>query len=127
MVMILALMVSTPSFAGQTIKCFENDHSQQMKRTGFQYSIYIVEEREIQDPEFDHAYLVTVHIFKRKLGEREAVRVRPAFQTISRSADVEYTITDKAKGFSMGIYLDELDQTSASIKDIGRLDLTCRY
>lgn len=124
------LLVSAASAHAESFFCAEAAQDAIQQRRA-QYAVSIVETKNITDKrvigEYDYAKNVAVTVLSR--DPKASLKFAPArrFSAVAKIADVSYVIDAKKNdGVNISIYLDELDQTSVSLKGIKKsLQMTC--
>lgn len=114
-------MMTASSVFAESFKCSEGSETA-LQENRLQYSVFINQVNEIKNPDIikdnDRAAYVLVSVLSRnpKVGGPFKLN-RPTFGAVAVMADVMFFITDKKHGFQFNLYMDELNETSMSIKD----------
>lgn len=98
-----------------------------------QYAVFVTEFARITDGRVigrnDYANRVRVSVLARNPIQPNSAfaLIRPTFEAVSKAEDVAYVIdASRQAGFSMFIFLDELDQTTVRLNGIrGPLHMNC--
>lgn len=125
------LLFSAASAHAESFFCAEaaSDAVQQRRA---QYAVSIVEKSDITDPrvvgDFDYAKNVEVTVLSRSPNlPAKFAPARPKFAAVAKIGDVSYFVDAKRKeGVYISMYLDELDQTTVTLKGIKKsLQMKC--
>ncbi len=118
--------------AGQ-FKCMETKADAMKKNRNKQYGVLVMSLGRIDNPkvvgEVDYAEAVKVLVLSRDLRDPSAKLKadRPTFRAVAKSEDVMYEIKAwKRNNFRLMIFMDELDQTSMSLRGVkGSIRMNC--
>lgn len=125
-----ALFLVAASAHAENFFCKESSKDA-IEQRRLQYAVSIVEKSKITDPrvvgQYDYAKNVIVTTWSRNPNSSQQFAKIRSFAAVAKSADVSYFIdAKKTEGVSVGIYLDELDQTTVTLKGLKKsLQMTC--
>ncbi len=124
---LLVLFVAVSAHADH-YKCAEQA-SDAVKARRNQYSVFLTSVKTLakNSGDYDLIERVRVSILSRNPNTKGQFKLaRPTFEAIAKSADVMYSINSPSNGFSLGIYMDELDQSWMKLNTVrGTIRLNC--
>jgi hypothetical protein len=131
---LFVLAMNGTALAGNSsYKCFESDRQSALFQKRLQYGVIITAQARATASRPAHGYdsveKVKVTLLSRDPRKGGAYGVdRPEFDSVAKSEDVLYVVNSWRKnGVSLTIYLDEMDQSSLTLRGIRNpIQLICR-
>jgi len=117
----LAVLFLAVSAQASHYKCSESA-ADALKARRHQYSVFLTSIKTLakNTQGYDLIERVRVSILSRDPHTKNQFKLaRNTFEAVAKSADVMYSISSPSHGFSLGIYMDELDQSWMKLNTVG--------